>query len=196
VCSNGRHLGGNAEIQELDATGQLDKAYAAMLEEPPSLDDRLKMPTYPPAVVRAPAARSDDTICIGESTDSHGETVCVQGMSYFEIEEILQAGLDIKDHKKSCFSKHKKTFVGEDAVDFFVNSSAFARISSREQAVAFGSKLLGQRLFAVVTGGPEFTDSKSLYRMQSNSEAPVLNKLRIWTDRVDDPMVTIKAVSE
>lgn len=78
-----------------------------------------------------------------------------------EVAELFEQGVKVKDYMYRMRT-YKKTFIGNRAVDFLVNSRL---ASSRANAVRLGSQLVAEfNLFERVTGNKEFCDDQCYFR--------------------------------
>lgn len=181
IFLNEMHIGGAAELKALEASGQLEQLYAEMTAKPVPDDPRLQRPDYAPKPEVLASKRTEEAICIGERD-------CVD---FTTLVASLRAGLDIQDRKVGLLTTHKRTFTGFQCTDFLVQEY---KLRSRAEAVQVGNSLMTSQVFHHVDRLRGFEDSQdALYRLEADESPLVLNSFRVWTDRVDAPLVVVKS---
>eukprot|EP00755_Sulcionema_specki_P028807 Sspe_Gene.90740::Locus_62220_Transcript_2_3_Confidence_0.375_Length_1302::g.90740::m.90740 len=180
IFFNNKHLGGASELVDLHERGLLEAIHHE--DQPEQLLAELEVPDYPPTEEQATLARTDEVVCVGNN----------QCMDYCSLMELLSTQLDIKDR-----SYHLRTypmcFVGKEAVEVFMRCF---NLSSRDEAVKIGKELFRHKFFFHVCLDHDFKDEYLFYRLQKHAQPLTLNTYRVWGDRVDNPMVTIKKLRQ
>mmetsp|Transcript_23647 Transcript_23647/g.39676 ORF Transcript_23647/g.39676 Transcript_23647/m.39676 type:complete len:501 (+) Transcript_23647:261-1763(+) len=179
-----RYMGGASEIIALDEAGTLQPLYDAMLTGPAPTEPMLSMlnrPSSPPRPAPVAKPRTDADVTFGSHT-----------ATYASILVDLEKGLSIQDRTYKL-TTYPKCFVGSEAVDILMSQF---QLKTREEAVKAGEQLLQSGMLEHVTAEHGFQDAPLFYRLSLHRHTKVLNNVRTWTDRIDDPMVTILVVKK
>ena len=177
IFVNGRHVGGNDDLQALHADG----GFLPMLEELQDEDSSAEAP-----------ARPDDTGVEVHSLEVQARSSCCTLAS--DVAERLGAlsdpdtGVAVKD-RRYRLSSYAKCFVGSEAVTWMLAN--FDDVHSREDAVAVGQQLLAARTFHHVCDEHEFKDDKLFYRFQRDEAHTVLNIAVLPADCERRPAVQV-----
>ena len=178
IFFNDAHIGGASALKELHDSGRLDEVWASHTGvEGPTLPE-LQLPDYEPEPAPVASPRALESICVG--------SLC---LDYAETLKGLRQRLEVKNrayHGKT----YNRCFVGNEFVTVLVESVEFG-ISSREEAVEVGQRLLETNVLAHVCHEHGFEDRHLFYRFHEDQEPHTLNSMRVWTDRVDDSEVIV-----
>eukprot|EP00899_Mesostigma_viride_P020543 jgi/Mesvir1/28490/Mv15903-RA.1 len=173
-----KHIGGASDLEALESSGQLDVLYEELKNAAESSNPLLQPPSWPPAEQPKVKDRTDEQISIGSTS-----------ITYEALMGILGSELDIRDRQYHLRS-YRSCFLGTQLVDVLMRHFPLA---TREAAVAAGQQLQRMGLFDHVVRDHELKDEPLYYRLQRDEDPMVLNTRRLWTDRVDVPLVTVGA---
>eukprot|EP00039_Didymoeca_costata_P003691 m.69194 g.69194 ORF g.69194 m.69194 type:complete len:503 (+) comp12031_c1_seq1:366-1874(+) len=173
-----KYIGGASDIDALRDAGTLDVAIKEALEGPDPTKVELIPPDYAPKEEDGPSPRNEETVCVLDA--------CVP---FAEMNATLIKELPVKDHHHGGVT-HRNSFTGHVLVDFLMKKYS---IEDRAEAVKIGEFLENSNFFQSVTGKQGFEDTRQLYRLRAQLTPAMLNTWRTWTDRVDDPMVVVRA---
>uniref|UniRef100_A0A0G4GTY6 DEP domain-containing protein n=1 Tax=Chromera velia CCMP2878 TaxID=1169474 RepID=A0A0G4GTY6_9ALVE len=180
------HVGGNAELQELEKAGKLQGVFQKeLIDAPPHNDSRLQKPEGPPEGSNVPVSLPEEP-----SVDIKGTQY-----TYSALYRELRGILDVKDRWYNLRT-YKNCFVGQDFVTAIMERFGFA---DRGDAVITGQKILDTGLFHHVVKDHTLKDEYLFYRFQSDEESPaLLNKRALWPSsrEVPDPWVLLKGLKK
>ncbi|CEM31849.1 unnamed protein product [Vitrella brassicaformis CCMP3155] len=176
VFFNSKHLGGAADIDELDRSGALDTLYTAMLAEEAPSDERLQRPAYRPKDEAPPPALEQDKFFIGE-----------REYTYTELMDIFLKEVDIKD-RMYHLKTYKNCFVGQDFVDYLLRRF---QLRLREEAIQVGQQLFLSCFFSHVCKDHHFKDDYLFYRFHLHEDPQLLNNLKRWDEPTARPAMQV-----
>uniref|UniRef100_A0A7S0WST3 DEP domain-containing protein n=2 Tax=Pyramimonas obovata TaxID=1411642 RepID=A0A7S0WST3_9CHLO len=176
IFFNETYVGDASTVIALEASGKLQEMYDKMRTEPEPTNPMLSRPSYPPKPDPVPAARTDAEIYVG------GRNVL-----FTDVLWAFEQRVSIEDRAYNM-STYSSCFVGSEAVDFLMK---LFELKNRDEAVRVGQKLQETGMFDHVLGEHPFLDEGYFYRLSIHKGTKVLNAVRRWTDRIDDPMVTL-----
>ncbi|XP_065177247.1 uncharacterized protein LOC135807139 [Sycon ciliatum] len=158
VLFNDRHLGGLDELQELEASGDLDTHIHYLRRTRPTS----RTPALPTDCL-LPAVQSNDLEVVPESVDQYASLV----------REIRKSGL-IKDRTYHLRS-YKACITGTDLVNFVCR----LRDISRSEAVEIGQTLIKRHYLHHVCHDHFFKDEKLFYRFLEDEPTEALNTFMV-----------------
>jgi hypothetical protein len=88
---------------------------------------------------------------------------------------------------KTFFTTSRKSFTAYNLLDVLVEEYGF----DRNLALLVAGSLQDQKIIKRVEGETAISDANDLFRLQADEQTYVLNVFRVWTDRVDDPHITV-----
>mmetsp|Transcript_20658 Transcript_20658/g.65373 ORF Transcript_20658/g.65373 Transcript_20658/m.65373 type:complete len:509 (+) Transcript_20658:251-1777(+) len=178
VFFNGKHLGGADNVLDLDKAGELDRLYIEYIMGQQDIDEpRLIVPTYAPKAMEVGLPRNEEILCVGE-----------QCLPYVDMNNLLVKELDIRD-RTHRFKSYHKSFLGTELVDCLILKFA---LKNRDEGRKVAEVLFRSNMFHHVVYEHPFRDELLFYRLQSDTAPLQLNSWRVWSDRVDFPLTTLK----
>ena len=184
IFLNDRHVGGASDLEALaeplDAAS-FDALVKQTLAAPDPTDVRLAPPTRSIAAARDPSPRSQRVVA----------TIGSRSLAYVDCVRLLDGALDIADRAHNL-TVYRRCFVGSDFVDTMMRLYP-TDVPDRSSAIALGRALLDEGVMSHVVHEHGFEDAYLFYRLTPDATPAVLNGFRnAWTDRVDDPLLTVK----
>mmetsp|Transcript_18217 Transcript_18217/g.41375 ORF Transcript_18217/g.41375 Transcript_18217/m.41375 type:complete len:500 (-) Transcript_18217:287-1786(-) len=177
IFVNTVHVGGASELIEALGNGAFEKMVQELQHEQDPQDPRLQIPDYPPKPEAKPAELEEELLCAG--------TEC---LSYEDTVRELKNGLRITDRAYHG-TVYKRCFLGSEAVSFL--QTRFS-LKSRLEALQVGNSFLDSNVFHHVCRDHSLKDENLFYRLQADCEPEILNNIRVWNNRVDDPLITVR----
>jgi len=177
IFVNTVHIGGASELIELLEKGKFEKIVKDVEHEEDPIDPRLHSPDYPPKPEEKPAELEEELLCAGSEC-----------LKYEDVVVELRNGLRISDRTYHGFV-YKKCFLGSEAVSFL--QTRFS-LKSRDEALQVGNSFLDSNVFHHVCRDHPLKDEGLYYRLQADCAPEILNNIRVWNNRVDDPFITIR----
>ena len=172
IFFNDSHIGGASDLIAMEKSGELQRLYESMGTEEDTTNALLQLPAEPPVHASAPPLEEPEVVIGGKS------------FRYDQVVRVLQASLEIKDRTK-LMRKHRNCFSGANLVDVLLSKFDLGRV--RADAVAVGMALFNLHLFHHITDSAAFCDDEgTLFRLQAHATPLIMNRWRVWNDRVDD----------
>ncbi|CAB9514610.1 Glutaredoxin 3 [Seminavis robusta] len=157
----------------------LQRYTATIASQPDPSDERLRISTEPPVVVKPPPPRLEsDKIELPNGTF----------MSVLEVTEKLKQCLP-HDDMPYLMKIYTNCFTGAAAVKAMTKSFDDCSV---EKAVAFGKRLQERQMLHHVVYDHDFEDTGDYYfRLQCHQQPDILNSYRIWTQPADEDVVAL-----
>eukprot|EP00659_Diplonema_papillatum_P006834 gene6834-10484_t len=172
-----KHLGDADAVTKLSIT-ELKAMHAAA--KPPA-DERLQKPTYPPEPEPTPSPRTEPPI-------KFSDTVSI---SYLKAASGLSNALTSKrtSHRIGMCS-HVNDAISQQALEEALVEAVGVAEADVDGAVAAAENS------GVILSAHKGSGKLNLYRLQQHADPDVLNRYRVWKDRVDPADVVVFALKK
>jgi len=191
IFFNEQHIGGNSNLQAIEAKGELDELIIKTLKT--KVPDNAPLPPSEADLAEIDAKRIRD----GYSAEIHGVPV-LRGVIPNSPDEAnllkllralrqpeLNGGLAIKHYWYNLQRVHT-SFIGKDLVDWLIKNKFSG---NREQAILLGQRLFRLNLIHHVSNEHEFKDEYLFYRFFQDEDRFILNNIIGPTTSLSEPQV-------